>query len=178
MLKIVYNNGVETTAECSQPTNHIIKMVCEKPKANTTGFLVKRMSDNMLLGDYSDYITIYRKTDEYIEYSNDGSEWVEPEPAPVKTEAKVTFIADDKCNLVGETDIVVPVGTHADMIDYPNVEMIDETYDFIGWTPQIDVINDDITFTANTQLKEEYTLESRMNMAEECLMELAEIVYA
>ena len=37
------------------------------------------------MGDYSDYITVYKKNESSIEYSNDGSIWVEPEIPEVET---------------------------------------------------------------------------------------------
>ena len=52
---------------------------------NTSGFKAYRLSDNMFLGDYSDYSTVYKKNESSIEYSNDGSIWVEPEIPKVET---------------------------------------------------------------------------------------------
>lgn len=46
---------------------------------NTNGFQTYRMG-GAWLGDFSDYTTVYRVTEDSITYSNDGSVWTEPIP--------------------------------------------------------------------------------------------------
>lgn len=49
--------------------------------AQTEGFTVK--DDNDVVYDYSAYKTIYRMLDGAVQFSNDGSIWVEPPTPPV-----------------------------------------------------------------------------------------------
>ena len=50
----------------------------------TSGFKIINEHNGIVMGDYSDYVTIYRKFDNAVELSNDGSVYIEPEiPKPV-----------------------------------------------------------------------------------------------
>lgn len=51
---------------------------------NTSGFCTYKATSDVLLGDFTDYNTVYRITDEFIQYSNDGSKWEEP-PEPTRS---------------------------------------------------------------------------------------------
>lgn len=66
---------------------------------NTSGFCTYKANDDMLLGDLSDYITVYRVTPEYIQYSNDGSVW--EEPAEPTRDVPLTIQWDDADNAEG-----------------------------------------------------------------------------
>lgn len=50
--------------------------------APTTGFTTWRMDGVTQLGDFSKFTTIYRATDNTVQYSDDGSVWVKPEYPP------------------------------------------------------------------------------------------------
>lgn len=52
--------------------------------SNTSGFCTYKATSDVLLGDFTDYNTIYRITDEFIQYSNDGSKWEAP-PEPTRS---------------------------------------------------------------------------------------------
>lgn len=50
----------------------------------TSGFKIINEHNGIVMGDYSDYVTIYRKFDNAVELSNNGSVYVEPDaPEPV-----------------------------------------------------------------------------------------------
>ncbi len=50
----------------------------------TSGFKIINEHNGIVMGDYSDYVTIYRKLDNIVQLSNDGGVYVEPEiPEPV-----------------------------------------------------------------------------------------------
>lgn len=50
----------------------------------TSGFKIINEHNGIIMGDYSDYVTIYRKLDNIVELSNDGSVYIEPDiPEPV-----------------------------------------------------------------------------------------------
>lgn len=83
MLKIVFNDGKEIEASFSIQSGNIVTL--GSLDENTSGFKVYRSADNMFLGDYSGYSTVYKKNESSIEYSNDGSIWVEPEIPEVET---------------------------------------------------------------------------------------------
>lgn len=51
--------------------------------SNTSGFCTYKATSDVMLGDFTDYNTVYRITDEFIQYSNDGSKWEEP-PEPTR----------------------------------------------------------------------------------------------
>lgn len=83
MLKIVFNDGKEIKASFSIQSGNIVTL--GSLDENTSGFKVYRSADNMFLGDYSGYCTVYKKNESSIEYSNDGSIWVKPEIPEVET---------------------------------------------------------------------------------------------
>lgn len=56
-------------------TEHVVTLIGNIPE-NTSGFEI--FNSNGKIGDYSDYKTVYRKLDNGIQYSNDGSVWAEP----------------------------------------------------------------------------------------------------
>ena len=87
MIKIKFNNsdifhGVEFSRTEHQIT---LKGITEE---NTSGFCTYRLSGEQL-GDFSDYTTTYRILDDEVQYSNDGSVWVEPEPYEPTVEDKI-----------------------------------------------------------------------------------------
>ena len=50
---------------------------------NTSGFYTYKANTDAQLGDFTAYTTVYRVTDDYIQYSNDGSKWEAP-PEPTR----------------------------------------------------------------------------------------------
>ena len=80
MIKIKYNNK-ETYEEVSfsKLGEHTVSLI--GTTENNSGFKTYRMSGEQL-GDFSDYTTTYRVLDDEVQYSNDGSVWVEPTPQP------------------------------------------------------------------------------------------------
>ncbi|WP_455620329.1 DUF4376 domain-containing protein [Eisenbergiella sp.] len=62
-------------------SEHVIEITGELP-AKENGFELFRDEDNMLLGQYGGYTTIYRMIEGGIQFSDDGSVWIPPEPIP------------------------------------------------------------------------------------------------
>lgn len=91
MIKIKYNNTDEKI-ECGfKIENSIVEL--KGGSENTSGFLTFRLDGETQLGDFSDYTTIYRVTDDAVQYSNDGSvcvESVEIPSAPVPVDDSPT----------------------------------------------------------------------------------------
>ena len=79
MIKIKYNNSNIFEEVTFSKLGNIVSL--KGATENNSGFKTYRMSGEQL-GDFSDYTTIYRVLDKEVQYSNDGSVWVEPEPQP------------------------------------------------------------------------------------------------
>ena len=97
MVKIKYND--KTTFEkvrFSRTENTVaLKGVTEE---NTNGFTTWRMDGKTQLGDFSDFTTVYRKGENFIEYSNDGSVYVES-PKPTEEELRRQALLSEKAEL-------------------------------------------------------------------------------
>lgn len=61
-------------------SKNVVQIAGDFP-VRTSGFTLSRggKEDNW---DYSGYTTVYREIDGGVQFSNDGSVWVEPEPMP------------------------------------------------------------------------------------------------
>ena len=80
MIKIKYNNSnIFEEVTFSKLSDNIVSL--KGTTENNSGFTTYRMSGEQL-GDFSGYITTYRILDDEVQYSNDGSVWVEPETHP------------------------------------------------------------------------------------------------
>jgi len=102
MIKIIFNNSSTSyDAKFKRVNANLISLVGNIPE-NTSGF--KAYSGETLLGDYSDFTTIYRKFTGGIEFSNNGS--VEPEKN-VKIKA---FWIDDLTHIPDTVTIVTNKG--------------------------------------------------------------------
>ena len=97
MIKIKFNN--KTTfeeVEFLRTENTVtLKGITEE---NTSGFTTWRIDGQTQLGDFSDFTTVYRKGENFIEYSNDGSVYVEP-PKPTEEELKRQSLQTEKAEL-------------------------------------------------------------------------------
>lgn len=79
MLELKYLNSNEIyQVNFSQRANNICELIGDFP-IRTDGFLLSRknMDD---IWDYSDYTTVYREIEGGVQFSNDGSVYLEPEP--------------------------------------------------------------------------------------------------
>lgn len=81
MLELKYIN-LETSYEVdfSRISDNIIEIQGNFP-AKSYGFTLSRPNQNDDW-DYSDFTTVYRTLDNGIQFSNDGSVYIEPEPSP------------------------------------------------------------------------------------------------
>lgn len=160
MLLIKFLDGSETRCVFSNMTDNIVQLR-GKNVNNSSGFKVHRESDGMLLGDYSDFTTIYKEIENGVQISNDGSVYVEPMK-------KVIFNSTAYGSLDGLTsqeayyyeDLVIPT------------PIADEDCEFVEWMPEIPTkgtIDTNKTFTAVfvSNLPLEPTLEERLTKVEE-----------
>lgn len=75
MIKIKYNNSTIFEEVTFAKIGNIISL--KGATENNSGFTTYRLSGEQL-GDFSDYTTIYRLLDGEVQYSNDGSVYVDP----------------------------------------------------------------------------------------------------
>ena len=76
MIKIKFNEIEEPINVSFSMQNNIITLTGNVPQ-NTSGFVAYTVND-IVLGDYSDFTTIYRVLPDAVQFSNDGSVWVPP----------------------------------------------------------------------------------------------------
>ena len=76
MIKIKFNEIEKPINVSFSIQNNIITLTGNVPK-NTSGFIAYTLND-IVLGDYSEYTTIYRVLPDAVQFSNDGSVWVPP----------------------------------------------------------------------------------------------------
>lgn len=92
MIKIQFNNDKETFYDIGfNRAGHVVTLngITEQ---NTSGFTTWRMDGITQLGDFSAFTTVYRVLDKAVQYSDDGSVWVEPEysePVPPTDEKQL-----------------------------------------------------------------------------------------
>ena len=89
----------EYEIEFSNLTKNIVQVKGDVP-AKTHGFTLSRPGKNDG-GDYSAFTTIYREMDGIIQFSNDGSIYVPPEPTP-EPEPYVPTLEEVKASKVSE----------------------------------------------------------------------------
>lgn len=97
MIKIKFNN--KTTfeeVEFSRTENTVtLKGITEE---NTSGFTTWRLDGKTQLGNFSDFTTVYRKGENFVEYSNDGSIHVKP-TEPTEEEIRKRNLLNEKAEL-------------------------------------------------------------------------------
>ena len=92
MIKIKYNNSNIFEEVTFTKTDNIVSL--KGTIENNSGFTTYHMSGEQL-GNFSDYTTTYRLVDDVVQYSNDGSVWVEPHPYEPTTEDKIDALKQE-----------------------------------------------------------------------------------
>lgn len=82
MIKIKFNDSQDFLEVSFAKNGNIITLTGDVP-ANTSGFTTYRMNE-VQLGDFSEYTTVYRELAGGVQFSNDGSVWTEPEVVEVE----------------------------------------------------------------------------------------------
>ena len=97
MIKIKFNNKTNYEEVEFSRTEHtvILKGITEE---NSSGFTTWRVDGKTQLGDFSDFTTVYRKGENFVEYSNDGSIYVEP-TEPTEEEIRKRNLLNEKAEL-------------------------------------------------------------------------------
>lgn len=94
MIAIKFNNLSNKINATFEKNGNVITLKGDVPQ-NTSGFYAYT-TKGVLLGTYTDYKTIYRVLDNGVQFSNDGSVWVEP-----KRDVIVLVNWDDKNDAEG-----------------------------------------------------------------------------
>ena len=94
MIKIKFNEIEKPINVSFSMQDNIITLTGNVPK-NTSGFVAYTVND-IVLGDYSDFTTIYRVLPDAVQFSNDGSVWVPP-----KKDVLITVSWNDGDNIKG-----------------------------------------------------------------------------
>lgn len=170
MLNLQYLNDTKNyTISFEIISNHIVQVKGDLP-SSTAGFILTRIGDpDAFTGDYSDYTTVYRELDDIIQYSNDGSVYVEPVPV-------VSFYTNGGGTLEGET--MQEVNDYADLTVPTPVPYAD--YEFTAWEPEIPLsgkvmYNESFMAIFTSTLPEpepEPTLEERIAVVEEDIQKI------
>lgn len=93
-----YNDNTIYPISFSKINEHRILIIGKIPE-NTNGFTISRKETNWDNWDYKDYTTIYRKYDNGIEFSNDGSIYIEPKPKPIPETPKPHVLTFEEMKL-------------------------------------------------------------------------------
>lgn len=142
MLDLKYiNDSAIYQVEFSKISENVCQIKGDIP-IKTNGFTLSRMgeSDDW---SYEAYNTVYREIEGGVQFSNNGSVYVEPKK-------KVTFISGTGGKLTGSTE--QEVYEYSELI-VPSVE-VEENYQFNGWSPEIPesgIVEKDMVFTAELE---------------------------
>ncbi len=142
MLDLKYiNDSAIYQVEFSKISDNVCQIKGDIP-IKTNGFTLSRMgeSDDW---NYEAYNTVYREIEGGVQFSNNGSVYVEPKK-------KVTFISGTGGKLTGSTE--QEVYEYSELI-VPSVE-VEENYQFNGWSPEIPesgIVENDMVFTAELE---------------------------
>lgn len=142
MLSLKYLNERETySVSFSNVSKNIVQITGNFP-IKTSGFMLS-WKDNVWDGDYSDYTTVYREIDGGVQFSNDGSVWIEPEPTP-ELEPYIPTLEEIKEQKVAEMNSVQQI-TIQNGID---VTLLDGTVEHFSLTDRdqddLDSLKDEV----------------------------------
>lgn len=106
-------------------SKNIVQVTGSLP-AKSKGFICHRVGIADILGDYSEYKTVYRQIDGGVQFSNDGSVYAVPVPS-------VTFTATAGGSIEGT---VTQTAYRYENLAIP-VPVPDENYKFSRWVPPV-----------------------------------------
>ncbi len=86
-IRFIKNTSNTYSVNLTRLNSNVVKLIFEDVKVPKTvgGFELINEHNDKVMGNYKDYTTVYRTYDDnnnVVELSNDGSVYVEPEPAP------------------------------------------------------------------------------------------------
>ena len=96
MIKIRYNNRNSFEDVNFSRNGNLVTITPTTP--NTSGFTTWKLDGETQLGDFSDFITIYKVDGESVTYSSDGSVYIEPSK-PTEEELRKQALQTEKAEL-------------------------------------------------------------------------------
>ena len=146
MIKIKFNEIEKPINVSFSMQDNIITLTGNVPK-NTSGFIAYTVND-IVLGDYSEYTTIYRVLPDAVQFSNDGSVWVPP-----KKDVLITVGWNDGDNIKGirpaEVAIDILLNGEKDKSIYLNSSM--------GWQYELTNVLESDEYTINVEDVTDYS---------------------
>lgn len=119
MLKMRYIGDTESYLVDFRNLSSNIAQLSGGIPVKTTGFKMFKL-DGSYLGDYSAYTTVYREIEGSVQFSNDGSVYVPPEPTP-EPEPYVPSLEEVKESKVAEMNAaqqyVIQIGIDVTLTD-------------------------------------------------------------
>lgn len=109
MLNMKYIGDItEYKVSFNKIGNNIVQIKGNIP-IKTDGFILTRIGEpEAFTGDYSDYTTVYREIEGGVQFSNDGSVYVPPEPIPTPTpEPYVPTLEEVKTGRIMESKMLL-----------------------------------------------------------------------
>lgn len=89
MIKVLFHGETDMReVSFSRDSEHVVTLIGEVPEV-INGFLTYRMNGQPL-GDFSEYKTVYRRIENGMQMSDDGSVWAEPERIETPEQTKLT----------------------------------------------------------------------------------------
>lgn len=101
MLSLKYLNEKEKHSVSFETVSPNIVQITGGFPIKTSGFTLSREGIDEVLGDYSDYTTVYREVDGGVQFSNDGSTYVPPVP-PAPPEPYIPTLEEVKEQKIAE----------------------------------------------------------------------------
>lgn len=97
MINIRYIGTEKMVPVAFERNNEHVITLRGTTETNTNGFETYRIDGETLLGVWDGYTTVYRVGEDFIQYSDDGSVWVDP-PAPTPVPPDPTPTLEERIN--------------------------------------------------------------------------------
>lgn len=146
MIKIKFNEIEKPINVSFSMQNNIITLTGNVPK-NTSGFVAYTVND-IVLGDYSEYTTIYRVLPDAVQFSNDGSVWVPP-----KKDVLITVGWNDGDNIKGIRPAEVAIDILLNGEKYKSIKLNSS----MGWQYELTNVLESDEYTINVEDVTDYS---------------------
>ena len=146
MIKIKFNEMEKPINVSFSMQNNIITLTGNVPQ-NTSGFVAYTVND-IVLGDYSDFTTIYRVLPDAVQFSNDGSVWVPP-----KKDVLIAASWDDGDDVKGIRPAEVAIDILLNGEKYKSIKLNSS----MGWQYELTNVLESDEYTINVEDVTDYS---------------------
>ena len=146
MIKIKFNEIEKPINVSFSMQDNIITLTGNVPQ-NTSGFIAYTVND-IVLGDYSEYTTIYRVLPDAVQFSNDGSVWVPP-----KKDVLITVGWNDGDNIKG----IRPAEVAIDILLNGEKDKSIKLNSSMGWQYELTNVLESDEYTINVEDVTDYS---------------------